>query len=175
MSGEYVVTVDREGTPTGVAPLVDAHQPPGHLHLAVSVQLVDADGRWIVQRRAASKPMFASRWANSFCTHPRPGESVAAAASRRATEELGVQVSALEFRGTFIYSADDHASGLVEHELDHVFLGRVEDPPRPLASEVAEVAPLTLAEATTLLASGDAAPWAQRVLAMAAASAYTVP
>jgi isopentenyl-diphosphate delta-isomerase len=163
-----VVTVDRTGRVMGVAGLLDAHLPPGQLHLAVSVQLLDSDNRWIVQRRTASKRLFPSRWANSCCTHPTPGESLAAAASRRVVEELGVQVVTLEHRGTFVYRADDSESGMVEHELDHVYLGRVTDVPRPSAGEVDDVAALTLAEASTLLASGAAAPWAARVLALAA-------
>jgi isopentenyl-diphosphate delta-isomerase len=163
-----VVTVDDAGTITGVAGIDEAHQPPGRLHLALSVQLVDADERWIVQRRAASKLLFPSHWANSCCTHPKPGEALTAAASRRVSEELGVQVMHLEHRGTFVYNAYDAISGMVEYELDHVYLGRVTGPLRPSAAEVEEVAHLSLRDATALFATDVAAPWARDVLAFAA-------
>ena len=165
-----VVTVDDAGTITGVAGLVEVHQPPGRLHLALSVQLVDADERWIVQRRAASKLLFPSYWANSCCTHPRPGEQLTAAATRRVSEELGVRVLHLEHRGTFVYNAYDTVSGMVEYELDHVYLGRVAGPLRPSAAEVEEVAHLSLRDATALFATDAAAPWARDVLAFAAAA-----
>ena len=50
-----------------------AHQPPGRLHRAFSVLLVDPDGRVLLQQRAAVKTRFPLRWANSCCGHPPPG------------------------------------------------------------------------------------------------------
>ena len=50
----------------------------------------------------------------------------------------------LEHRGTFVYNALDAVSGMVEYELDHVYLGRVAGPLRPSAVEVEEVAHLSL-------------------------------
>jgi isopentenyl-diphosphate Delta-isomerase len=164
-----VVTVDEAGKITGVAGLTEAHRPPGRLHLAVSVQLVDADERWIVQRRAPSKSLFPSCWANSCCTHPNPDEALMVAATRRVAEELGVQAFDLEHRGSFVYNAYDSDSGLVEYELDHVFRGRVSGALRPSADEIDEVAHLSLAQATALFAADGAAPWARDVLAFAAA------
>ena len=170
-----VVTVDEAGRATGVAGLDEAHRPPGRLHLAVSVQLVDEHNRWIVQRRSSSKLMFASRWANSCCTHPTPDESLAAAAARRVSEELGVGVMRLEHRGTFIYKAYDAASGMVEHELDHVYLGRATAAPAPSRAEIDEIAHLSLGDVTALFGDAAAAPWAQEVLALARPSDYAVP
>jgi isopentenyl-diphosphate delta-isomerase len=164
------VTVDETGKVTGVAGREEVHLAPGRLHLAVSVQLVDERERWIVQRRASSKLVFPSRWANSCCTHPKPEESLPAAATRRVSEELGVVVRRLEHRGTFVYRAYDPASGLVEHELDHVYLGRIAGAPNPSAAEVDEIAYLSLQDATGLFATDEAAPWARDVLALAATS-----
>lgn len=167
-SRAQVVTVDERGTVTGVADRHQAHVPPGRLHLAVSVQLVDDDGRWIVQRRAASKLLFASRWANSCCTHPKPNEPLKMAASRRVYEELGLHIVGLDPMGTFLYQAHDDTSGLVEHELDHVYLARAVGMPKPSPVEVDELAHLSLDEAIALLATDDAAPWATRVVNIAA-------
>jgi isopentenyl-diphosphate Delta-isomerase len=45
--------------------------------------------------------------------------------------------SALTSAGSFIYRADVGA-GLVEHELDHLLIGRFDGDPTPAASEVVE-------------------------------------
>jgi isopentenyldiphosphate isomerase len=37
-----------------------AHEAPGVLHLAVSVQVVDVSGRWLLQRRAPTKTASAT-------------------------------------------------------------------------------------------------------------------
>ena len=50
------------------------------LHRAFSVLLFDDDGRTLLQQRAAVKSRFPSRWANTCCGHPGPGEPVVEAA-----------------------------------------------------------------------------------------------
>ncbi len=113
-----------------------AHQPPGVLHLAFSVFLVDDGGRVLLQRRSTTKHHFRGRWSNSCCSHPRPGESVVAAATRRVDEELGLVVD-LHDIGSFSYRAVDPESGLVEHELDHVLVGPYDGSPlRPDGREI---------------------------------------
>lgn len=145
-----------------------AHRLPGLLHHAVSVQVVDPDGRWLLQRRAASKATFAGRWSNTCCTHPRPGEEPAAAVTRRLHEELGLVVTDLLDAGVFTYRAVDPASGLVEHERDRVFVAVAEtaaavaDP-----AEVDELARLPFDEALLLVQSAAGAPWAGEVLTRA--------
>ena len=39
---------------------------------------------------------------------------------------------------TFIYRAEDTASGLFEHEFDHVLIGQFEGSPRPNTNEVSD-------------------------------------
>ncbi|MEA2372202.1 MAG: isopentenyl-diphosphate Delta-isomerase [Solirubrobacteraceae bacterium] len=142
-----------------------AHRPPGILHLAVSVALVDPDGRWLLQRRAVTKAAFPGQWANSCCTHPEPGEEPASAAIRRVREELGLEVSGLTPAGTFTYRAPDPASGLVEYELDHVFVALTDTSSAvPDPGEVGALARLPIDEALELVSSDDGAPWAAQVL-----------
>lgn len=134
-SEEQVVLVDLDDQELGVAPKLRVHRE-GRLHRAVSVLVVDWRGRLLLQRRARGKYHSAGQWANTCCTHPRPHEAPADAAQRRLREEMGISC-ALEHVGTFVYRAPV-GSGLVEHELDHLFVGRFDGVPRPDPAEVEE-------------------------------------
>jgi isopentenyl-diphosphate delta-isomerase len=167
---EQVVLVDESGRDLGAAPKLDAHRPPGQLHLAVSAWLVDGAGRALVQRRARTKYHFAGRWSNACCTHPCPGEPPADAIARRVAEELGLEVL-MRPVGRFLYRAADPGSSFVEHELDHVFVGVVRGTPRPDPSEVGAIAyvePDVLRRAIVDPArSGRVTPWLGSVMSLA--------
>ncbi|HLV59284.1 MAG TPA: isopentenyl-diphosphate Delta-isomerase [Natronosporangium sp.] len=149
---DLVELVTEAGRAAGTATVAAAHRPPGRLHRAFSVLLLDPAGRLLLQQRAAGKTRFPLRWANACCGHPAPGAPVAAEASRRLVEELGVRGVALTELGAYVYRADDPASGQVEHEYDHVLLGRVAAG-QPLDPDPAEVAALRWVTASEL-ASG---------------------
>jgi isopentenyl-diphosphate delta-isomerase len=136
-----VELVDETGRARGSATVEDAHREPGRLHRAFSVQLVDPAGRLLLQQRAAAKTRFPLRWANACCGHPAPTETPTAAATRRLVEELGVTGVELTPIGLYVYRAADPATGRVEHEYDHVLLGRVPVgvPLRPDPTEVADL------------------------------------
>jgi isopentenyl-diphosphate Delta-isomerase len=136
-----VELVDTDGRATGSATVADAHQEPGNLHRAFSVFLRDAEGRVLLQRRAAVKTRFPLRWGNTCCGHPVPGEPVTTAASRRLTEELSVRDVELTELGTYTYRATDPVTGRVEHEYDHVLLGTLPAGvvPEPDPDEIAEL------------------------------------
>ncbi|MDR7280230.1 isopentenyl-diphosphate Delta-isomerase [Catenuloplanes atrovinosus] len=114
-----------DGTALGSTTVADAHVAPGRLHRAFSVLLVDDEGRILLQQRAAVKTRFPLRWANACCGHPEPGESLSESANRRLGEELGVEPLPLTEIGVHLYYAEDPATGRVEHEYDHVLLGRL--------------------------------------------------
>ena len=135
---EQVVLVDEYDVAFGAAEKHAAHRAPGALHRAVSAWLVDDRGRVLLQQRAFSKYHFAGRWSNACCTHPRPGESTIDAVRRRLDEELGLRPE-LWPAGSFVYLATDPTSELVEHELDHVFVGVLTGQPMPDPAEVADV------------------------------------
>ena len=105
----------------------------GVLHRAVSVVIRDPSGRIVLQQRAAGKYHGAGLWSNTACGHPRPDESPRGTAQRRLREEMGLTCS-LHHAGSFIYRAT--VGDLLEHELDHVFVGETEEEPRPDAAEV---------------------------------------
>lgn len=132
---EEVVLVDEQDVEVGVAPKLAAHTDP-RLHRAFSVFVFDSQGRMLLQRRAGGKYHSAGLWSNTACGHPRPGEPTAAAAARRLHEEMGFHCP-LEHRTIMIYRADVGA-GLVEHELDHIFVGTFQGEPVPHPDEVSE-------------------------------------
>jgi len=133
-----VELVDPTGAPIGACSVAEAHTPPGRLHRAFSVLLLDGSGRVLLQRRALTKSRFAGRWTNTCCSHPAPGEDLFYSARRRLDEELGLRVDAGSLRemGWFTYRAADPESGTVEHEFDHVLVGTHDAEPVPLESEV---------------------------------------
>jgi isopentenyl-diphosphate delta-isomerase len=164
-----VELVDDAGGAAGSATVDEAHRAPGRLHRAFSVLLVDAGGRLLLQRRSAAKTRFPLRWANACCGHPPPGRAVTDAARDRLAEEIGVRGVELTEIGVHLYRADDPATGRVEHEYDHVLLGRV-DAGTPLNPDPAEVADLRWMPAddvpTAVAADPDAyAPWLAGVVA----------
>lgn len=158
-----VELVDETGKAHGETTVAAAHQPPGQLHRAFSVLLVDPDGQVLLQRRAAVKTRFPLRWANSCCGHPRPGESLAEAANLRLREELGAGPVELTEVGVYVYYAEDPATGRVEFEYDHVLRGEFL-PAAPLLPDPDEVAELRWADPTALEAELNRdprsyAPW----------------
>jgi isopentenyl-diphosphate delta-isomerase len=128
-----VILVDRADRAVGTSEKRAAHVT-GALHRAFSVFVFDAAGRTLLQRRATSKYHSGGLWSNSCCSHPRPGESTAVAGHRRLVEEMGFDCP-LHTAFTFVYRADV-GGGLIEHEYDHVFLGRFDGTPMPDPAEV---------------------------------------
>lgn len=118
---DSVILVDQSDNEVGTASKMAAHRGSGMLHRAFSVYVFDSSQRLLIQRRSSTKYHFGGVWANTCCSHPRPGEAVMDAAHRRLNEEMGFDCP-LEHRFSFVYHAVS-PNGLVEHELDHVFTG----------------------------------------------------
>jgi isopentenyl-diphosphate delta-isomerase len=164
-----VQLVDVSGRPIGTTGKLAAHQPPGQLHLAISVILCDAAGRLLIQRRSPSKYHFGGLWSNSCCGHPLPGEASDVAASRRLEAELGLIVKPTDLIGVghVTYEAADSVSGLWEREYDQVYVGRFRGALKLNPAEVAEVELAFLSDLQTR-SEGEYTPWFGAVLAAAA-------
>lgn len=106
----------------------------GILHRAISVFIINSKGEWLLQRRAAHKYHSPLLWTNAACTHPMKGESNLEAAERRLQEEMGLKAS-LEELFSFQYHAT-LSNDLIEHELDHIFIGRTDELPTINPEEV---------------------------------------
>jgi len=140
-----VILVDADDRELGSEDKLAAHQD-GALHRAFSVFLFDDAGRLLLQRRAAGKYHSPGLWSNTCCSHPAPGESTPEAARDRLMHEMGIACP-VDGAFRFLYRASV-GGGLIEHELDHVFVGRFEGEPRPNPGEVDAwrwVAPAALA------------------------------
>jgi isopentenyl-diphosphate Delta-isomerase len=117
---DQVILVTPEDEAIGTMEKMEAHRK-GLLHRAFSVFLFDADGRMLLQQRAAGKYHGAHLWTNACCSHPLPGEEVADAVKRRLMQELGLKAD-VQPVFSFVYRADVE-NDLIEHEYDHVFAG----------------------------------------------------
>jgi len=139
-----VVLVDEQDREIGLCEKQLAHTR-GVLHRAISIFIFDAAGeRMLIQQRAHEKYHSGGLWSNACCSHPAPGEAPLDAAHRRLREELGFDCP-LEFAFTFTYRADVGPS-LVEHELDHVFVGRCDAVAKADPSEIAALDWVPVAE-----------------------------
>lgn len=133
---DQVVLVNERDQEVGTMDKLAAHTS-GMLHRAFSVFIFNSAGRLLLQRRADGKYHSPGLWTNSCCSHPRPGETVEAAAMRRVNEELGV-TCLVNHEFSFLYKADV-GNGLREHELDHVFFANYDGPVFPDREEVSDV------------------------------------
>ena len=158
MKHEQVVLVDESDRERGVLDKQRAHVE-GQLHRAVSVFVFDARGALLLQQRARAKYHSGGLWTNTCCSHPRPGEDASDAARRRLREEMGF-VCALRPVRSFVYRASV-GGGLVEHELDHLFVGRSDAAPRPDPAEVMAWRRVSVAALWRALTRrpGDFTPW----------------
>jgi len=140
IAADEVVLLSPEGEEIGRAPKCSVHGPETPYHLAFSCHVVDDEGRVLITRRALTKRTWPGVWTNSFCGHPRPGESVPDAVVRHARVELGIEIEALSLElPLFQYRAVD-PSGTVEHELCPVYSARVVGELQPNPLEVMDTA-----------------------------------
>ncbi len=131
---EQVILVDEQDQPIGLMEKQAAHLEP-HLHRAFSVFVFNSKGELLLQQRAFLKYHSPGLWTNTCCSHPREGETVMEAATRRLKEEMGMKCELREVY-TFIYKAPV-GQGLTEHEFDHVLIGQTDETPCINSDEVA--------------------------------------
>lgn len=135
MPKEFLILVDDNDREIGCEEKIQAHVA-GQLHRAFSIFIFNTKKELLLQQRALCKYHSPGLWTNTCCSHPRPGETTLAAASRRLMEEVGFQ-TILHHAGTLTYRANMPQSKLIEHEYDHVFYGFFDGEPVPNPQEVA--------------------------------------
>lgn len=121
-----VVLVDQDDNVIGSMEKLEAHQK-GLLHRAFSIFVVNSNNELLIHKRAMGKYHSEGLWTNTCCSHPVPGESIIDAAHRRLKEEMGFDC---EMKSAFSFIYDVALENeLVEHELDHVVIGRFDGQP----------------------------------------------
>ena len=116
-----LIWVDLFDNEIGCGEKLETHQK-NILHRAFSVFL-HSDGKMLIQQREKHKYHSGELWANSCCSHPRQGEELLMAASRRLEEELGIKQGSCDLQeiDSFVYF--QQYDGLSEYEFDHVIVG----------------------------------------------------
>ena len=133
MNPNEVILVDENDEILGEMEKMEAHRK-GLLHRAISVLIFNSKGEWLLQQRASQKYHSPLLWSNTACTHPMRGEEIEQAAHRRLMEEMGMK-SSLKKIFSFKYRAELDQD-MIEHELDHVFIGETADLPKINKEEV---------------------------------------
>lgn len=132
---DEVIIVDKNDTQMGTMEKMEAHQK-GVLHRAISVFLFNDKQELLLQKRASGKYHSANLWTNTCCSHPKPGEEVSDAATRRLKEEMGIETP-LTWCFKFHYETKLE-NELTENELDHVFVGHYNAQVQPNPDEVSD-------------------------------------
>jgi isopentenyl-diphosphate delta-isomerase len=169
---EQVVLVNKKDEAIGLMDKLEAHKK-GALHRAVSVFIFNSDNQLLIQRRSLGKYHTPGIWSNTACSHPRNNESTILCANRRLFEEMGI-ITKVRSIFTFLYKAE-LSSDLIEHELDHVFIGFTNKKPNPNPEEVCDWKYIDETSLKKLFHDiPDAfSPWFKMCCARAFESAYT--
>ena len=133
MKEENLILVDDNDNQIGTMAKMEVHRK-GLLHRAFSVFIINKKNELLLQQRAFSKYHSPGLWTNTCCSHQNEGETSIEAAKRRLNQEMGMSTS-LEFLFSFIYKAE-FQNGLIEHEYDHVIIGRSNQEPKVDKNEV---------------------------------------
>jgi len=132
---EPLILVNADDIEMGVLSKAECHDGDGLLHRAFSLFLFNEDGELLLQQRASEKRLWPGFWSNSCCSHPRQGETMEIATERRLQDELYARAT-LEFVFKFSYQAKFGSIGS-EHEMCHVFLGKLDGEVTRNESEIA--------------------------------------
>lgn len=135
-ASEQLILVDELDREIGFRAKTDCHTGKGALHRAFSIFVFNGRNELLLQQRSPSKMLWPNYWSNTCCSHPRRGESMDEAVSRRLAQELGFQCP-LEFLYKFKYQAQFGAIG-AEHEYCWVYYGRYDGPVDVNVNEIAD-------------------------------------
>ena len=135
-TSEELILVDEHDRELGFRSKGDCHSGHGSLHRAFSIFVFNGDNELLLQRRSPSKLLWPNYWSNTCCSHPRRGETMDRAVSRRLLQELGFDCP-LEFLYKFKYHALYGAVG-AEHEYCWVYYGRYDGPVDVNVNEIAD-------------------------------------
>jgi isopentenyl-diphosphate delta-isomerase len=134
-ASEQLILVDDHDREIGFKAKTDCHLGKGVLHRAFSIFVFNSRHELLLQQRSPSKMLWPGYWSNTCCSHPRRGEAMATAVTRRLQQELGFTCP-LQYLYKFKYHAQFGAAG-AEHELCSVYYGRYDGPVDVNVNEIA--------------------------------------
>ncbi len=152
-ASEQLILVDDHDREVGFQAKTDCHTGKGVLHRAFSIFVFNSRQELLLQQRSLSKMLWPGYWSNTCCSHPRRGESMATAVTRRLSQELGFTCP-LEYLYKFKYHAQFGGVG-AEHELCSVYFGRYDG---AVDANVTEIAAWRFVGVEALEAELEAAP-----------------
>jgi len=120
-----IILVDKKDNEIGVGEKLKVHQE-GKLHRAFSIFIFNSKGEMLLQKRAKTKYHSPGLWTNTCCSHPGPNKNLEEEAKRRLKEEMGINCQLKEIF-SFIYKVN--LGSLIEHEFNHVFIGKFNGKP----------------------------------------------
>ena len=135
-TSEELILVDEQDREIGHETKLECHAGDGILHRAFSIFVFNSQDQLLLQQRSAEKPLWPGYWSNTCCSHPRRGESMDVAVSRRLDQELGFECP-LEYLYKFKYHAQYGAVG-AEREYCWVYYGRYDGPVDVNVTEIAD-------------------------------------
>jgi isopentenyl-diphosphate delta-isomerase len=122
---EELIVVDKKDNIVDYKTKAKCHEGDGILHRAFSIFIFNDQKQLLLQKRSESKLLWPLYWSNSCCSHPRKSESMGSAATRRLTQEMGIQ-AALQYLYKFEYHARYKNIGS-EWEICSVFIGKSDE------------------------------------------------
>lgn len=140
---EYIIKVDEFDHEIGSIEKLEAHKK-GILHRAFSILVFNSKNQLLLQKRNSNKYHSPGLWSNTCCSHQRIGETLQDAITRRLVEEMGFTCDLKEIFH-FVYKTE-FDNNLMEHELDHVFVGYYDGEISTNEDEVEEFKWITLEE-----------------------------
>lgn len=106
----------------------------GLLHRAVSVFIFNDNKDLIIQQRSFNKYHSSLLWSNTCCSHPNPYETYLEAAHRCLFYEMGFDCFLTEL--LIVKYNIVMSNGMIENELNHLFLGYYNKYPNINSKEV---------------------------------------
>jgi isopentenyl-diphosphate Delta-isomerase len=119
-----IILVNDSDEEIGTGEKLMVHQR-GLLHRAFSILIFNENNELLIHQRTSHKYHSGDLWTNTCCGHPNANEEISEAAHRRLGEEMGFDTS-LDFLYKFQYRTE-FPNGLVEYEIDNVFVGTYND------------------------------------------------
>lgn len=130
-----IVLVNEKDEKIGECEKLEAHRK-GLLHRAFSVFIFNKNGEFLLQKRAIHKYHSPGLWSNTCCSHDVVGTDFQQYITDRLFDEMGIKTP-LSKLFTKIYNLDC-GNGLIENELNHIYVGISEERPVPNLEEVSD-------------------------------------